>query len=153
MTQLGAVVLAAGAALSMAAAWTDWRRREVPHWIVGGLVAGWLAVAGASPGVLGAPPLHGVVFAACALAAGFVTHAAGWVGAGDAKLLAALALWLGPAAAGFVLTACAGLLLLFVLAARTERGTVLRTRGIPVACALAPPAALVMATRAAQVLG
>ena len=85
----------------------------------------------------------------CALALGYALHVPGWLGAGDAKLLAALAPWLDPAAAGFVLIACAGLLLALTVAARTPRGGALRRRGIPVACALGPPAALVLATRAA----
>jgi prepilin peptidase CpaA len=58
---------------------------------------------------LGAAGLHAALGAA-GLAAGMAMFAPGWIGGGDAKLLAAAALWLGwPAAVTFLLaTAVAG---------------------------------------------
>ena len=77
-------------ALLAGAAWTDLRRREVPNWIVAALAALWLAQASFLPGATVATAL---AVASALLAGGIVCWHLGWIGAGDAKLLAALGLW------------------------------------------------------------
>ena len=79
---------------------------------------------------------------------GFAFHALGWLGGGDGKLLAALALWLGPADVGMALLGTGGLGLLVVLAAHLWPNSEWRRDGVPWAIAIAPPAAAVLALRA-----
>ena len=71
----------------------------------------------------------------------------GWLGAGDAKLAAVFSLWLGPADLGLALVG-AGLLMLALLATAFALGGDLARRGLPVACALAPPTATLLVCRA-----
>ena len=144
----GAAAALSAAVLLCAAAWCDWRRREVPHWIVLGLFGIWLAAAGVAPEALGAAPLAAALCAAAALAVGFAMFASGAFGGGDGKILAAVALWTGPYDLGFALLAAAALLLAFCIHSRSARATAFRARGIPVATALAPPAAVLLAARA-----
>ncbi|MFD1913037.1 A24 family peptidase [Halodurantibacterium flavum] len=85
------------ATLTGLAAASDLWRLRIPNRIVLGLVAGYLVLL---PWHLGS---WGDVAAAMAaagavLVAGIVGFARGWFGGGDAKLAAAIALWLGPAA-------------------------------------------------------
>lgn len=144
---IAAALLWVAVALAAAAAWTDWRRREIPHWVTVGLLAVWgLAAAFARP-ALGSTIMAGLVCGALGLALGAAFYAFGWLGGGDGKLMAVLALWLGPYEAGFALLAAAALLLLLLVAAR-RRGSRMRRRGIPFACALAPPSAALLAARA-----
>ncbi len=140
-----AAVASAVAAWSL---WTDWRAREVPNWLTGALAAMWVAAWATMPEALGTAPAAGLVCGAGGLVLGFAFHAAGWLGAGDGKLLAALALWLGPRDLPFALlgTSVLGLLLLVLAWARPEGE--FRTRGIPFAWALAPPAATLLLARA-----
>lgn len=144
----GVALLAGAAAFALAAVWTDARRREIPHWILGGLVSLWLGAALAAPEVLGAKPLAGLVCGAAALAGGFVLHALGWLGGGDGKLLAVLAMWLGPADVGLALLATSALGLLLAMIALGRRAGDWRRRGIPYGIAISPPAATLLVARA-----
>ena len=73
---------------------TDVTRLIIPNWISISLVALFAAFI-----VIGGRPLpfgtHALV-AAAVLVLGFAAFAAGWMGGGDVKLMAALALWAGP---------------------------------------------------------
>jgi prepilin peptidase CpaA len=88
------ILLALLAALLIAAAATDLRRREIPHWVV-------IAIAALAPAFWWATGLPlwpdialqlGVAMIVFALFA--AAFAMGWMGGGDVKLLGALALWL-----------------------------------------------------------
>lgn len=86
-----ALILAA-VGLTATAALTDLRRFEIPNWIAALLLCGGLvfvALGGLSVWVhLG--------IGVGVLTLGFTAYALGLLGAGDAKLLAALAVWTGP---------------------------------------------------------
>jgi len=102
-------LLAAFPLLAIAAALKDLTSFTIPNGISVGLAAAFIPIAlfGAMPmSVLGLHLLVGAV----ALAVGVAMFAAGWVGGGDAKLLAACSLWLGwPATQLFLFdTAVAG---------------------------------------------
>lgn len=75
------------------AAINDVRAMRIPNWISIALVA--LFAVSASFGVITAFKAH-LLVALAVLVFTFVMFAANWLGAGDAKLLAALALWMGP---------------------------------------------------------
>ena len=134
--------------LTVAAGIADWRRREVPQWTVVGLVGFWCVVVLVEPGALGANPPGGLVCGVAALAVGLICFGFGWMGAGDAKLLPALGLWLGPEDFPFALSSGAVVALALIIAARRRPGGELHRRGIPLATALAVPAAVLLATRA-----
>ena len=147
MTGLGLAAIAAGVGFALAAVWTDITRREVPHWIIGGLLTAWLVAATLEPEAIDASPIASVACGLAVLLLGFVLHALGWLGGGDGKLLAALALWLGPADIGLALL-CTGLvggLLVLLALARRERW---RHRELPCAVAIVPPAATLLIARA-----
>ena len=148
MTWLGSAALLGSALLALAAVWTDLSRREIPHWILAGMALLWLAAAWLEPQALSAAPLAGLACGVGGLALGFVFHALGWLGGGDGKLLAVLALWLGPGDLGLALLAAGALALLLALAALARPNGALRRRGLPCALAIAPPAATLMAARA-----
>ena len=123
----------------------------MPHWVPVAIVVLWLVAAFAAPEALAGDPLMGIACGAVVLAMGFCLHALGWLGGGDGKLLAALALWLGPADLGLALLATGLFGLLLALPALLWRSTLFRERGIPYACAIAPPAAAILAARAVVV--
>lgn len=86
----GLIVAAIG--LTAWAALSDLIRFEIPNWVSALLVCG-----GASYLLLsGAPGWAHFGAAGAVLALGYAAYAFSVLGAGDAKLLAALALWLGP---------------------------------------------------------
>jgi prepilin peptidase CpaA len=95
--------------LAIVAALSDLTRYTIPNWI-SVVLAGAFAVAAAGVGL--SLPDVGVHIAAglVALMAGMAMFALGWVGGGDAKLLAACCLWFGwPGVREFLLdTALAG---------------------------------------------
>ena len=129
--------------------WTDWRRRDVPHAVVLGLAGLWCVAAVAAPEALGGTPAAALLCGAVALVAGFLLFLPGWLGGGDGKLAGALALWLGPQDMAIALLASAALLLaLLVAPAFGGLAQDFRTRGIPFACAVVPPFALLLAARA-----
>lgn len=144
---MAAWLACAATALAIGSLWTDWRVREVPNWLTGALAVLWIVAAAVAPEAVGYP----VAALACGggmLVLGYVFHTLGWLGAGDGKLLAALALWLGPRDLGVALlgTACLGLVLLLLAWGRP--GGDFRERGIPFAWAIAPPAAALLLARA-----
>ena len=128
--------------------WTDWRTREIPHWLLAGLLLLWVVAALFRAEDLGVPLVAGAVSGAIGLLTGLVLHAFGWLGAGDCKLLAVVALWLGPWEFSLALlaTAVIGLVLCLVALARPTGD--FRVRGIPFAWAIAPPAAALLLARA-----
>jgi prepilin peptidase CpaA len=110
MLQLVAAALAlVFPVLVLAGAVKDATSYTIPNWISLALVAVF-HIAGLAQGV--APPAIGLHFAVgfAALVAGMLMFALRWIGGGDAKLLAAAALWLGwPATLNFLaVTAIAG---------------------------------------------
>jgi prepilin peptidase CpaA len=139
--------LAIAAGLIAAAAAFDIARRKIPNWAVIALVATWIvaAIAGQAPTSL----LSGAAAAAIGLAATFALYWLGILGAGDAKLFAAAALFvgLGHLLAFAVLTALSGgLLAIFflilspgkVLRGLTRQGRAEnKGRGIPYGVAIA----------------
>ena len=127
------------------------KHREVPHWIVGALVLLWVLTAALAPEALNGEPLMGIVCGAAAFVVGFCLHALGWLGGGDGKLLAALAMWLGPSDLGLALLATGLFGLFLALPALLRISRAFRDRGIPYACAIAPPAATILALRAIAV--
>ena len=134
--------------VSLVAVWTDVKHREVPHWIIGTLVSLWALTAIFAPEALNGGPLSGIACGAAVLIVGFVLHALGWLGGGDGKLLAAMAMWLGPADLGLALLATGLFGIVLALPALLRLSTLFRDRGIPYACAIAPPAATILAARA-----
>lgn len=140
-------LLVCAAALAFAAVWTDAKRREIPHWLLGGLALLWLCAALFAPATLGGEPLAGLACGALALLLGFVLYALGWLGGGDGKLLAVLAMWLGPADVGLALLATSALGLLLATFTLVRRGD-WRQLGIPYGIAISPPAATLLVARA-----
>jgi prepilin peptidase CpaA len=109
--------------LMATAAVKDLTSFTIPNWISLALVAGFVPASGAA--LNAGVPLNeilvclGVGFAA--LLVGMGMFAAGWIGGGDAKLMAASALWLGaPGLAPFLMwtTLSGGALTFFLIAAR-----------------------------------
>jgi prepilin peptidase CpaA len=105
----------------LAAALSDWRHRLIRNRLTGAIAAGaplfWLACGTAPwPGIAIQLALALLVLAVCA-----ALFAARMLGGGDAKLLAALALWVPPAA-------FAELLLVMALAGGLLAGAMLVTR-------------------------
>ena len=147
MTWRGSATIAVGVALAFVAVWTDLKRREIPHWIIGGLVFSWLTAAVLEPEAINDNAFASLICGLVGLLVGFILHAFGWLGGGDGKLLAVLALWLGPADIGWALVctgAIGGMLTLLALA----RWSSWRQSGIPYAVAIVPPAAALLMIRA-----
>lgn len=139
----------AASALFAAAAATDLRGRTVPNAIPLSLLALFAVQAAADPTAPGASPPAHVAVGAVLLAAGFALYCTGRFGAGDAKLLAAAGLWVGPAdLSAFLLGlgACAFALVAVALLPM-ERARRMR-RELPFAVAIAPPALAVIVPRA-----
>ncbi|MCY4028181.1 MAG: prepilin peptidase [Acidobacteria bacterium] len=138
--------------LATVALYTDARRREIPDWVPVGLLLLWFLAALAGP-----QALNGTVAAlACgagAFAGGYAFHRLGWFGGGDGKLLGALALWLGPAEVGIWLLGTAALGLVLCVIALAHPSGSFRTRGIPFAWAMAPPAMVLLVARAVEPSG
>jgi len=113
---LVSALLAVFALLVIVAALKDVTTFTIPNWISVSLVLAFYPAAlaaGVPLGVIGVCTAVG----ACALVAGMAMFAVGWIGGGDAKLLAATALWIGwPAVLPFLLvTALAGGALALIL--------------------------------------
>lgn len=75
------------------AAWSDIKHRRISNRDVGAIGALWLL---SLPFVATGALLATVSLALLVLVAGIVVWWAGWLGAGDAKLIAVLSLWAGP---------------------------------------------------------
>lgn len=104
-------------ALLVWAAWSDLRARRIPNLAC---LLGWLLGMGVAAASGWGPFLTTLALSTAVLLVGFVLFARGIFGAGDAKLLAAMAAMVGverfPAA--MVLTAAAGIVLALVEATR-----------------------------------
>ena len=145
---LGTAALGGAVLLSLVALYTDGKRREIPHWLVVGSLVLWAMAAWLSPQSLEGARSDALLCGAGALAAGFGFHALGWLGGGDGKLLATLALWLGPNLLGLWLLGTAAIGLALALTALAFRNGDFRRRGIPFAWAMVPPAATLLLFRA-----
>jgi prepilin peptidase CpaA len=114
------LVLGVLPALLLAAALCDLSRYTIPNRLSLALAGFFLVFAAAAP--LGLPDVGWHLAAGLAgLALGFLLFALGWIGGGDAKLFAAMALWLGFLDLGsYVIAAslCGGALTLCVLLLR-----------------------------------
>jgi len=128
---------------------TDWNQREISHWLLGGLVLLWGVAAWFVPDAVGAPLLWSLLCGVGGMAVGFALYAWAGLGGGDAKLLAALAMWLGPWDLGLWLLGAAALGLLLILVAVVGCSTDFRDRGLPFAWAISPPAVALLLGRAA----
>jgi len=95
MTALILLLLAVLPALTIVAALNDLTTMKIPNWISVALFAGFFPAALAVGLPLPDLGLHLAVFAG-ALVAGMAMFALRWIGGGDAKLIAASALWFGP---------------------------------------------------------
>ena len=87
------VILVLPAILIAAAGW-DLANFTIPNFLQGALLAAFFAyalAAGLAPGAIGIHLLAGL----CGLVLGFGFFAMNWIGGGDAKLFACVALWLG----------------------------------------------------------
>ena len=117
-------MLASACAMAMAACVTDWNQREIPHWLLGGLVLLWAVSAMLVPDALGASSCASLFCGVGVAAVGVALYAWAGLGGGDVKLLAALALWLGPWDLGLWLigTALMGLFLILVASCRSFAG-------------------------------
>ena len=107
----------------------------------------WLVGAVLAPEAINGRVLASVLCGLAGLLLGFVFHALGWLGGGDGKLLAALALWLGPADVALALV-CTGVIGAMLTLLALMRWTGWRRRGIPCAVAIVPPAAVLLVFRA-----
>jgi prepilin peptidase CpaA len=153
-----ALVLVALPLLLAAAAGWDLASFTIPNFLQGLLIVSFLAFAAAAH--LGAPGISSHLLAGCVgLIVGFTLFALGYIGGGDAKLYAALVLWLGlkdlmPYT--LVATVLGGVLTLALLALRrlplpapfARQGWILRLHdsdaGIPYGVALAAGAFVVL---------
>ena len=122
MNFLASILIAVFPLLVIVAALKDVTSFIIPNWISIGLVAAFYPAAlaaGASLGVIGAATAVG----ACALLAGMAMFYAGWMGGGDAKLLAGCALWMGwPTVLPFLLAGAlaGGALALILIRLRSD---------------------------------
>lgn len=134
--------------LFVAGAVTDLSHRRIPNAIpllLLGLFAAYAAVGGIQPsGVLWVHFAIGAVF----LGGGFVLYLSDKFGAGDAKLLAVAALWIGPTHLGWYLfgLAAAALALSAFALLPLARARSLRSN-LPFAVAIVPPTLGVMIPR------
>ena len=103
------VLLAIFPALVIVAALKDATSFTIPNWISIALVVAFLPAALAGGLTIQTVGLH-LAVGLCALVAGMIMFAAGWIGGGDAKLFAASGLWLGltPLPQFLIVTALAG---------------------------------------------
>ena len=116
------LVWAAFAGLVIVAALRDASSFTIPNWIsiaLAGLFVPAALLLGMSPMAIGIGLLSGAVM----LMVGMGMFAMGWIGGGDAKLLAASAMWIGwPSMVTFILVTslAGGALALLLLAARSS---------------------------------
>ena len=151
--ELSVVALCGASLLATAALYTDASRREIPHWLIVGLVLLWMLAVPTAPEALNSSAWAALLCGAGALVAGLVFHRLGWLGGGDGKLLGVMALWLGPWDLGLWLIGTAFLGLLMVLLALARPGGDFQVRGIPFAWAIVPPAVALLLARAASLAG
>jgi prepilin peptidase CpaA len=108
--------------LVVTAALRDLTSYTIPNWISAALILAFFPVA-LLHGFTGAQLGLNAAVGAGALVAGMVMFALGWIGGGDAKLFAAVSLWLGwPAVTPFLMVTCiaGGALAVVLLSVRTS---------------------------------
>lgn len=112
-----AVTLAA-LAMSLYAAYSDWRRYTIPNFISLIVIALYPVAVLTAPGEI--DWLFSLLTAAIVFAVGFTLFAVGFLGGGDVKIFTALSLWSGPALIlpFLVAVVLAGGILVFVVIAR-----------------------------------
>lgn len=91
------IFLSAFPAALIIAALNDLYEFKIPNWVSATLFCAYF-VAGLGLGAAPAELLEGFLFACAALVVGFALFSLKIVGGGDAKLLAAIAPWIGPSA-------------------------------------------------------
>ena len=92
------ITLVGLAALIARSVWTDVSDLRIPNTVCAGVVLLWVVYASAKLAAGQDPQaLPTILWALAVLAGGFVIYCLKWMGAGDVKLIAALALWAGPA--------------------------------------------------------
>ena len=90
---------------------------------------------------------------AVGLGVGFILYSVGWLGGGDGKLLATMGLWLGSGDLGLALLGGSALMVVLLVPAFAGAGAAgYRRRGIPFACAVAPPAVVLLGARCAALV-
>jgi prepilin peptidase CpaA len=126
-----AVVTAAFLSLLATAVVTDVASYRIPNWLTAGVVLLYPLHVTSSPVSIDWLPAAGI--AAIVFAAGTIAFACRWMGGGDVKLLAATALWAGPAHALEFLTLAAliggGLALALLLPMRFAIAAMLQSCG------------------------
>jgi len=130
--QVARAALALYALLLATAAVTDIRGFKIPNWVSAGLLLLFVPVAVLLP--LDGHWLSHVGAALSVLAVGVVLFLRGWLGAGDVKLMAAVALWTGFAhLAQFVLVVslAGGVLALMLLVLRFAIARLPAVRAVP----------------------
>lgn len=95
MATLHYLALGGFTVLMAAAAFEDFRRFTIPNWLTLGICALWPVSQLAAPSAAGA--IGGLACGLAVFVVGAVLFARGYIGGGDVKLLAAAALWAGPA--------------------------------------------------------
>ncbi len=118
------IVLSGFVACLVCAVITDVRAMRIPNWISLALIVLFMVHAAAADPAI--PLLAHVMVAGAALALTFALFAANCLGAGDAKLLAALALWMGPTLIAPFLSTVGILGGIFVLFLMTAHGLAAR---------------------------
>jgi prepilin peptidase CpaA len=131
-------------AWATAAAGFDARQRRLPNWLtLGGLVGGALYALVNGTSVLGGDPVYALLSAAIGFLALFPAYLAGWMGAGDVKLFAAMGMLGGGKVllptllAGSIITGIGALLLIML-----NKGFVPGKRPLPFGVGLAAGFAL-----------
>lgn len=124
-------------ALLVWAAREDLRRRRVPNWLSFGLVLGGVCVS--TLPWRNIPPGSALAGLAAGFGLSLVLYMLGAVGAGDVKLMAGVGAWIGPLPVliVFAATAVIGMVLSFVVAARTGALVVLLGDGLRLGASLA----------------
>jgi len=121
MPMFADILLIAFAGLMVAAALSDAVRFTIPNWLVGAIMALFPVMALSAAGIGWSEAGFHLLAGLAALVFGFALFAPGWIGGGDAKLIAAAALWIGwtdLAAFAFHTALAGGVLVLVLLAAR-----------------------------------
>ncbi|HET7833925.1 MAG TPA: prepilin peptidase [Gallionella sp.] len=124
---------------ALAAAGYDARRRRLPNWLtLGGLAVGAVYAFLTGTSLLGGDAVSALLAAVVGLAALFPAYLAGWMGAGDVKLFAAMGMLGGGKVllptllAGSLITGFGALVLIWL-----NRGIVPRKRLLPFGVGLA----------------
>jgi prepilin peptidase CpaA len=121
MTVSKLVMMAPLALLLICTALTDLRRRRIPNWLTLAIAAGGFAQSFTALSLTS--PLQALAGLGAGLALGLMLYSAGGLGAGDAKLLAAVGTWVGPWGIVLVFAAASIVGLAVVLVQSLHQGT------------------------------